>query len=140
MNAPCHTHSPYAVDTIRVTNSRSYVHTANARTSILRQYEMTHPTRRVHYSVVQCVAVCCSVLQCVAVRYSALQCVAVHCRALQCVAVHCSALQCIAVRFSALQCIAVRCSALQCVAVRCSASRCAGISILQKHETTHPTR
>ena len=71
---------------------------------------MTHPTRRVHYSVVQCVAVCCS------------------------------ALQCIAVRFSALQCIAVRCSALQCVAVRCSASRCAGISILQKHETTHPTR
>ena len=49
------------------------------------------------YSVLQCVAVCCSALQCVAVRCSALQCVAVRCSALQCVAVRCSALQCVAV-------------------------------------------
>jgi len=39
------------------------------------------------FSVLQCVAVCCSVLQCVAVCRSVLQCVAVCCSVLQCVAV-----------------------------------------------------
>ena len=37
------------------------------------------------FSVLQCVAVCCSALQCVAVCCSVLQCVAVHCSVLQCV-------------------------------------------------------
>ena len=64
------------------------------------------------YSVLQCVAVCCSVLQYVAAdddvggRLSAahplhyshiLFCVAVCCSVLQCVAVCCSVLQCVAV-------------------------------------------
>jgi len=39
------------------------------------------------YSVLQCVAVCCSVLQCVVVYCSVLQCVEVCCSVLQCVAV-----------------------------------------------------
>jgi len=42
------------------------------------------------FTVLQCVAVCCSVLQCVAVCCSVLQCVAVCCSVLQCVAVCCN--------------------------------------------------
>jgi len=66
------------------------------------------------FSVLQCVAVCCSVLQCDAVRCSVMPCVA-------CVTVSCSALQCAAVCCSVLQCaVAVRCNvvrALRSVAV-----------------------
>jgi len=43
----------------------------------------------IRYSVLQCVAVCCSVLQCVAVCCSVLQCVAVCCSMLQCVVLQC---------------------------------------------------
>jgi len=102
----------------------------------------------VYFSVLQCVAVCCSVhiteeelfscfrtyvsprvLQCIAVYCSVLQCVAV------CVAVCCSvhiteepsscfrtevSLECCSV----LQCIEVCCSVLQCVAVCCSVLQC----------------
>ena len=83
------------------------------------------------YSVLQCVAVCCSVLQYVAVCCSVLQCVAVCCSVLQCVAVCCSAaageylcmcVRCVAVCCSVSQCVAVCCSVLQCVAVCCSAA------------------
>ena len=48
-----------------------------------------------YFSVLQCVAVCCSVLQCVAACCSVLQCVAVYCSVLQCVAVCCSVSQCV---------------------------------------------
>jgi len=85
-----------------------------------------HHLRQAHFSVLRCVAVCCSVLQYVAVCCSALQCVAVCCSVLhtsfsssssspstfQCVAVCCSMLQCVAARCSALQCVAVCCSVL----------------------------
>ena len=37
--------------------------------------DLEHKQSILHYSVLQCVAVCCSVLQCVAVRCSVLQCV-----------------------------------------------------------------
>jgi len=67
-----------------------------------------------YYSVLQCVAVCCSVLLCVVVYCSMLQCVAVCCSVLQCVAVWCSVLQCVAVWCSVLQCVAVCCSVLHC--------------------------
>jgi len=63
------------------------------------------------WSVLQCVAVCCTVLYCVA------QCVLVHVRRLLVityVAVCCSVLHCIAM------CCSVWCSVLQCVAVCCS--------------------
>jgi len=59
------------------------------------------------YSVLQCVAVCCSVLQCVAVYCSVLQCVSL--RVVECLVV------CVAVCCSVLQCTAVCCSVLQCV-------------------------
>jgi len=55
---------------------------------------------RVHNTVLQCVAVCCSVLQCVAVC----------CCAVNYVAECCSVLQCVAVCFHVLQSIAVCCS------------------------------
>ena len=45
------------------------------------------------FSVLQCVAACCSVLQCVAVFCSVLQCFAVCCSVLQCVEVCCSVVQ-----------------------------------------------
>jgi len=68
------------------------------------------------YSVLQCVAVCCSVLQCVAVCCSVLQCVAVCCCVWLCVAVcgthHLSGTVCCSV----LQCVVVYCIELQCVA------------------------
>jgi len=72
---------------------------------------------RCGYSVLQCVAVCCSVVHCVAVFWSFLQCM------MQCVAVWCRALrvlQCVAVCCSGLQWVAVGCSGLQWVAVCCS--------------------
>jgi len=47
------------------------------------------------YSVLQCVAVCCSVLQCVIV--TSLLSDTVYCSVLQCVAVRCSVLQCVVV-------------------------------------------
>ena len=50
-----------------------------------------------YYSVLHCVAVCCSVLQCAAVCCSVLQRVAVCCSVLQYAAVCCSVLQCVAV-------------------------------------------
>ena len=85
------------------------------------------------WSVLQCVAVCCSVLQCVAVRCSAMQCVALCCSVLQSVVVYCSVLQCVAVCCSVLQCVAVCCSVLQCVAVCCSVLQCVAVccSVLQ---------
>jgi len=54
------------------------------------------------YSVLHCVALCCSVLQCVAVCCTFLllkrarQRAAVYCSVLQCVAVCCGVLQCVA--------------------------------------------
>jgi len=68
------------------------------------------------------VAMCCRVLQCFTVWstsrfYSMLQCVAVCCSVLQCVAVYCSVLQYVAMCCSVLQCVAVCCSVSQCVAV-----------------------
>ena len=51
------------------------------------------------FSVLQCVAVCCSVLQCVAVCCSVLQCVAACCSVLQRVAACCRVLQCVAVQY-----------------------------------------
>ena len=100
------------------------------------------------YSVLQCVAVCCSIehlayevpglyvyvgsdncafeWECIYV----LQCVAVFCgvfvhlrgnlNVLQCVTVCCNVLQCVTVCHSVLQCVAVCCSVLQCVAVCCN--------------------
>ena len=74
---------------------------------------------RLHCSVLQFVAVCCSV-------FSELQCVVVCCSILQRVAVSFSDVsQEIQVRVlrmccSVLQCVAVCCSVLQCGAVRCS--------------------
>ena len=86
----------------------------------------------VQFSVLQCVAECCSTLQNVRCIYISIgfmslvreilqigaeQCVAVCCSVLQCVAVCCSVLlQCIVVFCSILQCVAVCCRALQCVA------------------------
>ena len=84
------------------------------------------------FSILQCIAVCCSVLQC-----NAVCCTAVCCSALQwfaygriqqtpaghrvCNMCHCcSMLQWVAVCCSVLQYVAVRCSVLQCVAVCCS--------------------
>jgi len=79
------------------------------------------------FSVLQCVAVCCSVLQCVVVRCSVLQCVAVCSSVLQCVAVCCSVLQRVAVCCSVLQCVAMCCSVLQCAAVCCSVLQCVAV-------------
>jgi len=82
----------------------------------------------VYYSVLQCVAVCCSMLQSIAVCCNALQCDGIDsserqrrgigfcpiiCR--RCVAVCCSVLQYVAARCRGC------CSAIQCAAVRCSA-------------------
>jgi len=66
------------------------------------------------YSMLQCVAVCCSVLQCVAACSIAL-CCTVHVRHVHDAGV----LQCIAVCCSVLQCVAVCCSMLQHVAACC---------------------
>ena len=74
---------------------------------------------RSFYSVLPCVAVCCSVLQCVVVWCSVVQCVAVCCSVLQGLKQY---LQCIAVCYIVLQRVGVCCSALQCVAVCCRVS------------------
>ena len=69
------------------------------------QVYVTVQTVCIHFSVLQCVAVCCSVLQCGCNETGCsslghglnsmyrLQCVAVCCSVLQCVAVCCSVLQ-----------------------------------------------
>ena len=51
-------------------------------------------SRPLRYSVLQCVAVCCSVLQCVTVCCSVLQCVAVCYSVLQCVTLSCRSYWC----------------------------------------------
>jgi len=64
----------------------------------------------VYYSVLQCVAVCCSVLQYtfydspIIIDRLLLKC---GCSVLQCVAICCSVLQCVAVCCNVLQCVAV---------------------------------
>ena len=61
------------------------------------------------FSVLPCVAVCCSMLQCVAVCCNVLQCVAVCCRSSRYLAWHtlcCSVLHCVAVCCSVLRCVA----------------------------------
>jgi len=83
------------------------------------------------WSVLQCVAECCSKLECVAVCvWHRIYCRswpvpescltrAVCCSVVQCGAVCCSVLQCVAVCCSVMQCVAVYCSVLQCGAVCC---------------------
>jgi len=89
---------------------------------------------KVSYSVLQCVALCCSVLHCVTVCCSVLHCVAVCCSVLQCVAVCCSVLQCVAVCCSVLQCVAVCYSVLQYVTACCSVSmRCNSLQLTASH-------
>jgi len=100
------------------------------------------------FSVLQCVAVCCSVLQYVAVccgvlqcGCSVLQCVAVCRSVLQCVVVCCSVLQCVAICYIVLQCVAVCCSMLQCVAVCCSVLQCAASTLRYiRHRAVQHTR
>jgi len=74
--------------------------------------------------VVQCVAVSAPTLilrkTYLQVGWSVLQCVAVCCSVMKCVAVCCIMLQCVAVCGSVLQSVAVWCSVLQCGAVCCS--------------------
>ena len=79
------------------------------------------------FTVLQCVAVCCSVFQYVAVCCSVLQCVATCGSELQWS--HCLAMRddsfshriyIVAMLCSVLQCVAVYCSMLQYVAVCCS--------------------
>jgi len=67
------------------------------------------------YSVLQCVAVCCSVLQRIA---AALLCIRIYLTicslsSLLIYTVCCSVLQCVAVCCDVLQCVAVCCSVLQ---------------------------
>jgi len=62
------------------------------------------------YSVLQCVAVCCSVLQCVAVCCSVLQLIKSFLNKPTCAAVCCGVLRCVAVCCSVLPCAAVCCS------------------------------
>jgi len=102
------------------------------------------------FSVLQCVAVCCSMLQYVSVRSGVLSCDAACCSVLQRVAACCSVLQCVVVCYrstgntnawngdkdgrSVLQCAAVRCSVLQCDAACCSVLQCVVMCCSASHE------
>ena len=75
------------------------------------------------YTVLQCVAVCCSVLQCIAVCLSVLQLVEVCRGVLLCVAACCCVLHSKKRRWYSC-CVVVYCSVLQCDAVCCSVLQC----------------
>jgi len=68
----------------------THAHARRLKTHKLNKTKVQSETHR--FSVMQCVAVCCSVLQCVAVCCSVLQCVAVCYSVLQCVGVCCRVL------------------------------------------------
>jgi len=98
---PC-VSSCICADTLTHTHTCTHTYTHTHSLSLLRGvFRIARDTAT--YSVLQCVAVCCSVLQCVAVCCSVLQCIAVCCSVLQCVTVCCSVLQCAAVCFRVLQ-------------------------------------
>ena len=113
-----------------------YVNSFQVSTEVRSDVYVLHehpypPFLRAHrakwYSVLQCVAVCCSVLQGIAVCCSVLQYVAVCCSALplniSILLPSAPTVQCVAVNYSVFQHVAACCSMLQFV-VRCSVVQC----------------
>jgi len=91
----------------------------------------SHMSALCEFSVLQCVAVCCSVLQCVAVCCSVLKSTE-HLICQPCVnAVCCSVLQCVAVNWTSHMSALCECSVLQCVAVCCSQLNISYVSLVR---------